>query len=324
MYHVNQSFLPCFCPVFSDTSLAFVDTWSPPILVEPASARTPPTASDATDAVYSILFTFHDKVMHSAVIDDIASVIGWIYFAAWTLSFYPQVFSNWKRKSVVGLSFDFVLFNMIGFIAYCCFNVGLYWIPSVKAEYFKEHKDGVSPVQINDVFFAIHAVAITLVVIIQCFIYERGAQKISVWSKVLVGFIFLYVIITLILTLSGEMIWLDFLYNFSYIKLVVTCLKYTPQAYLNFKRKSTLGWSIGNVLLDFIGGWLSIIQMFLLAYNGDDWDSIFGNVTKFGLGLVTIVFDSIFIFQHYVLYRGDHSGKYSYSFVLSQQHSKPS
>ncbi|XP_055885936.1 cystinosin-like isoform X4 [Biomphalaria glabrata] len=245
----------------------------------------------------------HDKVMHSAVIDDIASVIGWIYFTAWTLSFYPQVFSNWKRKSVVGLSFDFVLFNMIGFIAYCCFNVGLYWIPSVKAEYFKEHKDGVSPVQINDVFFAIHAVAITLVVIIQCFIYERGTQKISVWSKVLVGFIFLYVIITLILTLSGEMIWLDFLYNFSYIKLVVTCLKYTPQAYLNFKRKSTLGWSIGNVLLDFIGGWLSIIQMFLLAYNGDDWDSIFGNVTKFGLGLVTIVFDSLFIFQHYVLYR---------------------
>ncbi|KAK6991118.1 cystinosin-like isoform X3 [Biomphalaria glabrata] len=284
-------------------------------------ARTPPTTSDA---VYSILFTFNDKVMHSAVIDDIASVIGWIYFTAWTLSFYPQVFSNWKRKSVVGLSFDFVLFNMIGFIAYCCFNVGLYWIPSVKAEYFKEHKDGVSPVQINDVFFAIHAVAITLVVIIQCFIYERGTQKISVWSKVLVGFIFLYVIITLILTLSGEMIWLDFLYNFSYIKLVVTCLKYTPQAYLNFKRKSTLGWSIGNVLLDFIGGWLSIIQMFLLAYNGDDWDSIFGNVTKFGLGLVTIVFDSLFIFQHYVLYRGGLSGKYSYSLVLSQQHSKPS
>ncbi|XP_055885933.1 cystinosin-like isoform X1 [Biomphalaria glabrata] len=264
----------------------------------------------------------HDKVMHSAVIDDIASVIGWIYFTAWTLSFYPQVFSNWKRKSVVGLSFDFVLFNMIGFIAYCCFNVGLYWIPSVKAEYFKEHKDGVSPVQINDVFFAIHAVAITLVVIIQCFIYERGTQKISVWSKVLVGFIFLYVIITLILTLSGEMIWLDFLYNFSYIKLVVTCLKYTPQAYLNFKRKSTLGWSIGNVLLDFIGGWLSIIQMFLLAYNGDDWDSIFGNVTKFGLGLVTIVFDSLFIFQHYVLYRG--KGTYSvlkdYEIAVTSEH----
>lgn len=36
---------------------------------------------------------------------------------------------------------------------------------------------------------------------------------------------------------------------------------------MNFKRQSTLGWSIGNVLLDFTGGSLSIIQMFLLAYN---------------------------------------------------------
>ena len=39
------------------------------------------------------------------------------------------------------------------------------------------------------------------------------------------------------------------------------------QAYMNFKRKSTVGWSIGNVLLDFTGGSFSIIQMFLLAYN---------------------------------------------------------
>ena len=39
------------------------------------------------------------------------------------------------------------------------------------------------------------------------------------------------------------------------------------QAYMNFKRKSTVGWSIGNVLMDFTGGSFSIIQMFLLAYN---------------------------------------------------------
>ena len=36
---------------------------------------------------------------------------------------------------------------------------------------------------------------------------------------------------------------------------------------MNFKRQSTVGWSIGNVLLDFTGGSLSILQMFLLAYN---------------------------------------------------------
>ena len=36
---------------------------------------------------------------------------------------------------------------------------------------------------------------------------------------------------------------------------------------MNFRRKSTVGWSIGNVLLDFTGGTFSLLQMFLLSYN---------------------------------------------------------
>ena len=39
------------------------------------------------------------------------------------------------------------------------------------------------------------------------------------------------------------------------------------QAYHNYQRRSTEGWAIGNVLLDFTGGSLSIIQMFIDAYN---------------------------------------------------------
>ena len=36
---------------------------------------------------------------------------------------------------------------------------------------------------------------------------------------------------------------------------------------MNYQRKSTQGWSIGNVLLDFTGGAFSLLQMFLLSYN---------------------------------------------------------
>ena len=36
----------------------------------------------------------------------------------------------------------------------------------------------------------------------------------------------------------------------------------------------------------------------------DDWKSIFGDPTKFGLGMISIIFDMIFLFQHWVLYRG--------------------
>jgi len=74
---------------------------------------------------------------------------------------------------------------------------------------------------------------------------------------------------------------------------------------MNYKRKSTEGWSIGNILLDFTGGVLSVLQMFLLASNYNDWTSIFGSPTKFGLGLFSILFDILFIVQHYILYRSN-------------------
>jgi hypothetical protein len=36
---------------------------------------------------------------------------------------------------------------------------------------------------------------------------------------------------------------------------------------MNFYYKSTQGWSIGSVFLDFTGGSFSLLQMFLQSYN---------------------------------------------------------
>ena len=47
------------------------------------------------------------------------------------------------------------------------------------------------------------------------------------------------------------------------------------------------------------------MTMFLDAYNYDDWNSIFGDPTKFGLGLFSVMFDILFILQHYVFYRSN-------------------
>lgn len=38
---------------------------------------------------------------------------------------------------------------------------------------------------------------------------------------------------------------------------------------MNYKRKSTDGWSIEAVLLDIVGGLFSVLQMFMNAYNYD-------------------------------------------------------
>lgn len=35
--------------------------------------------------------------------------------------------------SVVGLNFDYLLYNITGFLAYAFFNVGMFWVDTVKA-----------------------------------------------------------------------------------------------------------------------------------------------------------------------------------------------
>lgn len=245
-------------------------------------------------------------IVHSSPLVVINSIIGWIYFVAWSISFYPQVFENWRRKSVVGLNFDFLLYNITGFLVYGFFNVGMYWVDNVKDEYMSQHPRGINPVQLNDVIFTLHAVFVTIITIIQCFIYDRGSQKISKFCLTLISLAWLFIIVTLFVVIFGDNLisWLQYLYYFSYIKLGVTVIKYIPQAWMNCQRQSTLGWSIGNVLLDFTGGSFSLLQMFLLAYNNEDWSSIFGDPTKFGLGAFSILFDILFMVQHYCLYRG--------------------
>lgn len=97
--------------------------------------------------------------------------------------------------------------------------------------------------------------------------------------------------------------WKIQLYAISYVKLIITVVKYCPQAWVNYKRKSTVGWSIWQILLDFSGGVLSIAQLLLDSSFQDDWSGVTGNPVKFLLGNVSIIFDVLFIVQHYILYR---------------------
>ena len=81
-------------------------------------------------------------VQHSDILDLLSQIIGWIYFLSWSLSFYQQVFKNWKRKSVVGLDFDFVALNIVGFGLYSFFNVAFYWVKPIQSAYFLRHPQG--------------------------------------------------------------------------------------------------------------------------------------------------------------------------------------
>ncbi|KAL9610690.1 MAG: hypothetical protein Q9167_004605, partial [Letrouitia subvulpina] len=92
-------------------------------------------------------------------------------------------------------------------------------------------------------------------------------------------------------------------YAVGYVKLVVTVVKYIPQAWKNHRKKSTVGWSINQILMDLLGGVLSVAQLLIDSSLQNDWSGVTGNPVKLGLGNVSVLFDVIFMLQHYVLYR---------------------
>ena len=101
-----------------------------------------------------------------------STITGWLYFIAWSIGVWPQVYVNWRRKSVVGLSFDYLALGMYGHMCYALFNAILYWDPYVEDEYFLRNPHGLNPVIDNDVGYAVHSVGVTGLLILQCLIYD--------------------------------------------------------------------------------------------------------------------------------------------------------
>lgn len=95
------------------------------------------------------------------------------------IGWYPQLLTNFATRSVAGASLDFTLFNLLGFVAYTAYNVSLYAVPLVRAQYRADH-GGIDPdVRSNDVFFAVHALLCTVVGAVQAARYDRGGQTLS-------------------------------------------------------------------------------------------------------------------------------------------------
>ncbi|KAJ5045317.1 hypothetical protein NUH16_002132 [Penicillium rubens] len=236
----------------------------------------------------------------------------------WSGSFYPQPITNWKRNSTVGLSIDLSTINPLGFVCYAIYTSAFLYSPVIRSQYAARHPASIEPtVRFNDFAFAAHAVALCIVMYTQFWPFIWGFhvprfQRISwtmawlFWGCALAPL----VVTAIVLAQSPDggydpstWAWIDVIYLFSYIKLLITIVKYMPQVALNYKRQSTVGWSIGTILLDLAGGVLSMLQLVLDSSLQSDWSGITGNPVKLLLGNVTIFFDAIFCIQHYVLYR---------------------
>jgi len=260
---------------------------------------------------------------------SVSAAIGYVYFLAWSVSFYPQVISNFRRKSVEGLSPDFVVLNVIGFACYAAYNASFFWNTTIQEDYKKRYgPDAEITVQSNDVAFAIHALVLSFVTFCQIVYYKnywnqsaaiattedsntRAGAAIPLSKPtlvIIVGIVALcigYPVLVLFNENSsnnpdflynnddglGKFNRLNFLYILSYIKIFISLIKYIPQVVLNVQRKSTVGWSIWNIFLDFTGGMLSDLQVRILLFQENH---------RIELNIVTL---SVFI-KYGLLYMG--------------------
>lgn len=168
----------------------------------------------------------------------LSQVLGWVYFVAWSISFYPQVILNYQRQSVCGLSFEFLAFHLSGFFFYSIFTVANY------VEQKRLHLEiSVEP---SDVAFAVHALVLTALTSWQCFIYERGNQRFRMEHAILLGAIWLLFGYNFILCFTGVLRWIkkndgdefSFAEFLGYSKAFISVIKLVPQVVFNYRSKA--------------------------------------------------------------------------------------
>ncbi|KAI5443369.1 hypothetical protein KIW84_012139 [Lathyrus oleraceus] len=141
---------------------------------------------------------------NSFPLEIIYQLFGWLAFLSWSLAGYPQLISNFRRKSVVGLSLDYTILNFTKHWSYLIYNASLFFSPVIQKQYFEKY-----------------------------------------------GY---------------------------------------RQALMNFMRKSTDGFSIGSILLDFSGGVFNYSQMVVQSIDQDSWVNFYGNIGKVMISLMNVIF----------------------------------
>ena len=123
------------------------------------------------------------------------------------------------------LSRRYPALNLVGFSCYTAFNSALFWSPSVRAAYRDAHNGENPSVQSNDVFFGIHAVVLTLVVLAQICVYERGGQRLAWWCVAALAVLLSVIGGVAAATAahaSPNLDWLEYFTILSYVKLSIS------------------------------------------------------------------------------------------------------
>jgi cystinosin len=223
------------------------------------------------------------------------------------------------------------LLNIVGFAGYTASTAAFLYSSTVREQYAARYSHAPTPtVRGNDFAFAVHASVCCCITLSQFwprlwgFTGDAAPRRPSSAALGIVTGCAVSVIAVAILVLStnfGTTPWaaIDIVrlcpfrevavltrqaYTLSYVKLVITLVKYIPQAWHHYSVQSTAGWAMPAIMLDFAGGITSLGQLVIDSLlSSTDWSGLTGNPVKLGLGVLSLSFDVLFLVQHYLLYR---------------------
>ena len=278
-----------------------------------------PDMEDATSTTWTSLagglLTIASIGMLLACLDNhhsfLSHWIGYIYVTCWSLSFYPQIITNYyyyyHHTTTCGVSLDFALLNVIGFGTYTIYNVYYYYYSD-----YEDTEHTTTHVQSNDVAFAIHALILSIITLVQTILLFQQQQpnnrlKLLPWTRYFLLTLFVWTLLSMLRVVIVHtqhtqhthtpipfLLWHTFCQSLSWkIKIAITVVKYIPQLYHNYQRQSCQGWSVWQILLDAGGGIFSFTQEYY-------YDNDMNNIPKLTLGIISLLFDTLFLLQHYV------------------------
>ena len=178
----------------------------------------------------------------------INEAIGYLCTVIWSIGFIPRNYEVYRLKSGDGVSIDYVILNLVGFIFY---NNYIWYGYFSNASFHDQ-------VHISDLIYTAYSLVMEFLLLGLVLYYPRRKNRVHCYLFLLSASIFVVGIG------SGLFLSIEAWYSFQgQLKVATVVLRYSPQIYLNCLRKATVGWNIHSIILDLIGGTLSIVQIFL-------------------------------------------------------------
>lgn len=258
----------------------------------------------------------------------LSSFCGWGYVLCWGVSLYPPLILNYHTKSVEGVSIDFAYLNFWGCLFYLASVSMMFFSTTVKLEYALAHAANATRmnepqkqplVRLNDVVYGFHSLLLVIGLLYQfyCSGYRYSSTQTLSRSVKLISVIGVLCALLLILhayeisTTRRHYQLVDVANIFGTVKVFFSGIKYIPQAFFIYQRKSVKGFAVKGCITDILGGLLCSLQLLIDAYLVNDLRGILKHPAKLLIAADAIFFGVFFIAQYKIYFKDEEPSFYN-------------